>query len=720
MAYGTRFILDGKDAKGLDVSVVIKKKDYASLVVVGELVGDAVELTIGGLLSPNQYSPVRPFRGVAYAHDDGMIRNALSVAGQLEYQVTVIHDSNTIFRGWVEPVSDRVEPASARLKTNTTHRFVTEIGMVCGLSLLKFFPYADSDGSRYAGNRTIRQAIQECLAPLDLGLDLCYAHEWYTPEMEAGDSFLDIYYYNADHLVTEDGYVPHCDQVLQDIMVANAMEIMQWSTYGWVTLQLREYLRDTIPLKVYDSSMTADTDTSIDAVEVFTEIEKNARGGGDVHPVVPALDQTTITFAHGPTPPLIKNPTFETVQRGYDRETGDGALYNSNRQTSDQRGRDRATFSGNSTRPQRSSIGVVDGAVATEPSDYWAESDIAVSYTDPPTVVVGIGPDGENAVRLDPSTAGDGASSSLGNWFDDTDTYVTTGDPPFSTARKVVGGTGRQIAWQAAAYAEVDLSVGSGAGAFYLYPAYAEVFIKQGSTTRWLASDGSWDSSRAIIQFGEKELAGGIPANTWVTWGIISDDLPAGTWHLAVRLYNIVDRSGISALEYGYWTNVFADIVIDDIIRPSGEVVNVKRDSSLDLDASEFDVRFGTTPLVDMPGATVDENGVMADDIKFYDEYDDEQPLTGRSCQQAIAETMLRFQSQPLLNYRLHYLSNFPEFIPPCAALVIVDDSDSELARYRVADWTYNFGSSIQGGTLSMVEELTPSVTITRTPQPSE
>jgi hypothetical protein len=196
---------------------------------------------------------------------------------------------------------------------------------------------------------------------------------------------------------------------------------------------------------------------------------------------------------------------------------------------------------------------------------------------------------------------------------------------------------------------------------------------------------------------------------------IESDDIPSGYWNVNVRLYGAIDTSTDDDMVAHYWMDVFCDIMVDGIIAPSAEVVTVERDTSTDLLPVQFVLRFGTTPVRDMPGAVMVDAGVV-NDILEGAPYDTEDP-TGISQQEAVARMLLAMQAEPLKNRKANYHSDVSLFDPhrPVAIMDGVTEDD----RFRLGDWTWRYRSRTQGGTLLQVNETSPAVTVTRIVEPS-
>lgn len=712
MAFGEIYRITGTDIAGNTLKVEIHKDGYSSLVTVFDnaLIGEGFSLTIRGMDGRVAYTPVRPIVGTFWMNDTGHVHDAITGAGHLEYQAHFYVGSTLIAKTYIQPKLDYQLPGVGNGVTEPLGvlKYPIAIDVVCGLSLLKYFPYQQSNGDPWTGFASVREVMQQCVEPLGYEMAMSLFSDWYLPGMIDSEDPLEERDVYQDDIVTEDGYPPTCDIVLQDLCAAHALEFMQVNG-TWIGKQVHLYTETTNSFHRYTAagSHSAPLGELMVAIRDRTEIENRIAIGDNTHPILPALDRVTVTFDHKQTPRLIRNPTIETLQRGFDRETGGAALYDHAERRRANEGRTRGVYTGQTGGPR----GVSEPSETTgAPDDFWRLDDDSN-----PTIGVGLGPDGENVLILDRTDAGSPAGSPPIH-FADADKYYHNVAGVFNLGRSVAGGTGRGIVFRASSFVLVDITATS---ILVRYPVYIEYKLMPSgggaSFVRWLQNDGSWSASQKALRFAERNGVEGSFANTWETWEIVSDDMPAGTWTIQVRLYGAIDPSSGNDMEKHYWTNIFSDVVVDDVIAPSAEVIKLVRDTSFDLLGADFEIRFGTTPVRDMPGS-ITIGGAIADDVLIGAAYDAE-PLTGVSQQQALAETLLSMQATPLKCRRVGYTSKI-DFIQAHETFFVSDGVDV-VAAHRVGDWTYNFASRTQGGTLIEVNQTSPAATLTRSVESS-
>lgn len=715
MAFGLRYRITGNDKDGNALRVDILQNGWGgAFSTYPKLIAEGFSVHMAGLESFTAYVPVRPIEATFWMMDTGTVQNAILATGQLEYQAHLYVDGTLVHKTYVKPRLDYTDKDVGRSASETgTVLFEVAVELTCGLSLLQHFPFLD-DGDLWEGSASVRTVMQQCLAPLEYEMPINFISSLYSPGITTGEDPIEERDVDQDYLTTSDGYPPSCAQVLQDLCVAHGLELMQMGGEWWA-VQVDQFAEDSLPVHRYTDAGTHSTPTALVPQEVQIHDELANRIAGTVHPALPALDRVVIALEHQRTPYLIRNPTFDTYQRGFDRSNGGGALYDHAERRRSNEGRSRGTYTGVTGGPRSWSRSSAPSTVpVTGPVDYWRREDDGN-----PTYRIGYGPDGQTVLELPLTDAGTPAPSDPdGIHFADADKYYHNSIGVFTNGRHVLGGTGRSLIWQASSFVDV-YPTGSGNPYNLRYPVYAQLFLVSAgggaSGTNWLQNDGSWSTSEVTIKFAEVGGNEGILPQQWNTMAIESDEIPSGTWSVNVRLYGAIDVSADDDMVAHYWMDVFCDIIVDGIIAPSAEVVTVKRDTSLDLLAGQFSARFGTTPVRDMPGA-VQVSGAMIADILNGAPYDTEDP-TGISQQEAVARMILSMQAQPLKNRRATYHSDVPLF-DAHRPIAIMDDEDED-DRFRLGDWTWNYRSRTQGGTLIQVKRTSPAVTVTRVVEPS-
>lgn len=263
MAYGTKYTIE-TTAPSLDqrIKIYIKERDYT---------GASTELDPGRNHAVIQYTPIgfygatphwniaRSVCTIDFADDTTGKLSEILDGDDEKYQILVENDNTSVseWSGFVINDSYKYSlytPAISSLKA--TDR----------IEDLQNIPYAQSDGTLYAGRLNLVEIISQCLDSSSLGLGMMTHMNWVphigTNDLDTTDDYMFNLRMNQDNFVDNDGNPYSKFSVLQQVLMRFQLQLFQ-AENKWCIFQRKRNvgINEVDVFKVYNYTSAGVADT---------------------------------------------------------------------------------------------------------------------------------------------------------------------------------------------------------------------------------------------------------------------------------------------------------------------------------------------------------------------------------------------------------------------------------------------------------------------------
>gem|GEM_PF-5994984 len=658
--------------------VEIHQASFSGTATSVRLMDSGADIMTSGPGNEHVYKALLPTTAQVYLWDPtGAIDDEIADAEAEEYHVVVKEGAQVVFSGPVVPSPDK--------RSLNAFPDVATILARCSLADLKDIPFVDDSGDFYAGSMSVKDIVCEVLRKTGLGLNVFTGSNWFVPGLSGTADPLASYFLDMEAFRTADGFPVSCEDVLAGLCDTFHLQVRQ-SLGAWHCIQRSVLFSGSYRRFEYTPAGTLVGSGMFNPVVSVSEATAALlRTSTDRQPRILAYKGVTVTFDHGPVPPLIRNGNFSLSWR-----EGARAPYPPRRPGRPGTGGDSSGDDPRGGSIGRRSLGRDFGGQYNAPTPeeeqkkYWKNQDGGVDIT----IESGRAPDGSNTAVLTPVLR-PGSFSDITKWY-------------WQEGIRFTGGEGVQIQWSLATFLEtfkINWPRRTWQGPF---PVYYRIVLSDGASDQyWLAADGSWKSVETNILFGDEAWTRrtgippgsrrGISPEVWHTFRNISQDTPAGTWVLKVFLYQAVDNTpdDIPTLYKHHWANVQFNIVRAGVVAPGAQNVTALNSASTNKLTQAVQVRFGDAPVVGMLHALTLADGTSTGNWKV-GPYSGE-PNTGKSHAQLLAEERFLEQAEHVDVHEAGYLREMPRVWPHQVL-------ELDGVRYQVGDVTYSMARSRQAG----------------------